>query len=441
MSSKPEKIELLSFEEVRENMDKPLLQKQVAHCLENSSFYREKYGEARIGLADAGRPETFAELPFTDKMEVLEDQKSHPPFGRLAVQDVERIRRIHTTSGSTGQPFRIVLTDNDVTASLEAGRRALSCAGLTPNDTIIHCLNYCLWSGGLTDHMSLEATGATVIPFGVGNSRLLIETILDLHPTAISCTPSYMSRLEMLLEEEFGLEPRQLGLKKALFGGEGGVQQPAFRRSIEDKWGMKAIDANYGMSDVLSVFGSECHARAGLHFHGQGLLLLELIDPRTSGLLPIREGQAGEMVLTNLRREAQPFLRFRTGDVIRIEGTGQCVCGRKSLRFSVVGRADDMITIRGVNVFPGAVRSILTERPEWFSGEFEFVVNKNGPLERPLLRIELARETNPAQVDIEAYLRRRCRDLSFTPVCEFLQFGDFPRTEGKTRRVRHSEKP
>jgi len=287
--------------------------------------------------------------------------------------------------------------------------------------------------------MSLEATGATVIPFGVGNSRLLVKTILDLRPTAISCTPSYVSRLEVLLKGEFDMEPRQLGLRKAFFGGERGVQQPAFRKNIEEKWNMEAIDANYGMSDVLSIFGSECPARTGLHFHGQGLLFLELIDPLTSESRPITDGQIGEMVLTNLRREAQPLIRFRTKDIVRIERTGRCDCGRGSLRFSLIGRADDMITVRGVNVFPGVVANILASRREWFSGEFEFVISEAHLVETPLLRIELAGEAGPTQGAMEEYLLRRCRELSFTPRCEFLRFGDFARTEGKTRRVRYRD--
>lgn len=214
MSRKPENIELLSFQEVRQSLEPALLKRQLAYCIQNSDFYREKYTKAGVRLEDAVQLRNFENLPFTDKPEVLKEQELHPPFGRLAVRDVERIRRIHSTSGSTGQPFRIVLTEADVAATVEAGSRTLSCAGLTPGDTVIHCLNYCLWSGGLTDHMSLEATGATVIPFGVGNSRLLIRTILDLQPTAISCTPSYVSRLEVLLKDEFGLEPKRLGLKK-----------------------------------------------------------------------------------------------------------------------------------------------------------------------------------------------------------------------------------
>lgn len=431
-------IEGLSYIECFQKVDINLLTQQLKNISENSLFYIEKYNKLGLDIKLITNLNTFSSLPFTDKDEIISEQHNYPPFGRLSRNvSAYNLRRVHVTSGSTGKPIYIVLTENDLIATVEAGRRAFLCAGITPGDTIIHCLNYSLWAGGLTDHMSLEATGATVIPFGVGNSKNLIHTIVNLKPTAISCTPSYLSRLEYLLEEEFQIAPQDLGLKKAFLGGEGGLQDPDVRFRIESIWKMSAIDANYGMADVLSIFGSECRERNGLHFHGQGILFFELIDPINNSILPVKSGQIGEMVLTNLRREAQPLVRFRTRDLVKIVSTDECLCGRKSFRFLVIGRTDDMIVVRGINVFPNAVANLLAKNPEWFSGEFEFLLDSPPPIDRPLLRVELGSRNAMNNNVLQTYLIQKCHeDLNFTPRLEFIRFGEFPRTEGKTRRVR-----
>jgi len=436
----PDDLELLSQEEILDTVDPPLLARQLEYVFANSELYRDKARDAGLNPEDAASPANFKRLPFIDKAELLADQGAYPPYGRLAVPPGDpRIRRIHITSGSSAKPLYVVLTRNDIENTLIAGRRAFRCAGLTPEDTVIHCLNYCLWAGGVTDHQNLEATGATVVPFGVGNTSRLIDTILTLRPTAISCTPSYMSRLEVVLKEEHGLGPRDLRLRKAFFGGEPGLQNPAVRARIEEKWGLKAIDANYGMADVLSIFGAECDARHGLHFHGQGLLHVELIDPQTSAVLPFQEGQVGEMVLTNLRREAQPLVRFRTRDVIRIVETGKCACGRRSFRFLVEGRSDQMMVVRGVNVFPSAIATLLAEQPGRFTGEFEVVLDSPPPYDTVLLRAELAENCTDEPDVVKRSLADLChRKLSFTPTINILRFGEFPRTEGKTKRVRRT---
>lgn len=435
-------IEHLSPEELDVHQA-PLLARQLAYVATHSPLYQEIYRAAGLSPADAAQPQNLRHLPFSDKRTILADQEAFPPFGRLATGGGrDPLLRVHTTSGTTGTPFCIVLTDADAEGTRVAGRRAFRCAGLTPAHTVVHCLNYCLWAGGLTDHLSLEATGALVIPFGVGHTRKLLDTILQLGANAISCTPSYLARLEVVLREELHREPRELGLRLALCGGEGGLQSPAVRRRIEDLWGLRAVDANYGMADVLSIFGAECEERAGLHFHGQELLHVELIDPNAptdpgASPLPLRRGQVGEVVLTNLQRQAQPLVRYRTGDLWEITGTERCGCGRGSLRFVAVGRSDQMLTVRGVNLYPGALASLLGERSESFSGEFEILVDHPAPLDHVTLRVELSPGV-AATPALEAAFLTLCRQrLTLTPRLHLLPFGDFPRTEGKTRRVRH----
>lgn len=431
-------IETLTYKECCGIHDYPLIAERMNTILAESPFYGEKYRNLGVAMPSQFSIDTFNQLPFTSKSEILTEQEKYPPFGRLTVQNRSGLRRVHITSGSTGRPFMIVMSEHDVAHTTEAGGRAFRCAGLDETDLVIHCLNYCMWAGGLTDHMSLEASGATVIPFGTGNSHKLIETILSIRPTAISCTPSYLSRLELLLLQDFKMEPAQLGLKKAFLGGEGGLQNTAVRKRIEDTWQLKAIDANYGMSEVLSIIGSECDFRQGLHFHGQGIVHLELIDPANGNSLSVRDGQEGEMVLTTLRREAQPLIRYRTGDIIKIVDVGGCSCGRHSLRFLVTGRADDMITVGGINVYPGAVAKLLLEHPELFSGEFQFILDSPPPYERPLLKIELTQGSESSRSEkIAQMVVSMCHQrLSFTPTVKLLTFGDFERTDGKTRRIK-----
>jgi phenylacetate-CoA ligase len=433
-------IERLGQDEVFATVAAPALAKQLNRVLSDSPFYVDKIARSGMTKADAVRVENLHYWPFTCKAEVLAEQADFPPYGRLNTIP-ESPMRIHLTSGTSGTPLFIALSAGDVANNLVSGRRAFRCAGLTQADTVVHCLNYCLWSGGLTDHLSLEAVGATVIPFGVGQTKRLIEIIRLLHPTAISCTPSYMARLEVVLREDFGMLPRDLGLRKGFFGGEGGLQNPAVRAAIESTWGISAVDANYGMAEVLSIFGAECSHRSGLHFHGQGILHLELIDPAKGNVLPLVAGATGEMTLTTLLREAQPLVRYRSGDLITILSGDLCSCGRRSLRFRVEGRTDDMIVVRGINVYPAAIKHLLAETPIQYNGQFELVLETPPPFERPLLRVELAEGFRGDEGALATRLAESCYDrLSFTPIVQMLPWGALPRTEGKTRYIRHAYK-
>ena len=433
-----ERLETLSREELFETEEKALLRAQLDYVLRRSRFYQEKFKAAGLSALDFGPDLKLRDLSFTEKSELLDDQLRHPPFGSILAAPPENLRRVHRTSGSSGRPVFIALTQKDIDNTMEAGTRAFWCAGVRPGDLIIHCLNYCLWMGGLTDHMNLEHTGATVIPFGVGNSRSLIEMIRHLRPTGISCTPSYIAKLEAVLRDDFGLRPRDLHLKKGLFGGEPGIQNSAFRAVIEDTWGMRVMDANYGMADVLSIFGAECEHRCGLHFHGQGILFLELIDPSTGASLEFQEGQVGEFVCTNLKREGQPLVRFRSHDLAKIVGVGPCACGRNGFRFKILGRSDDMLIVKGINVFPGSIAEIIGKHLTSLTGEFEIVLDAPPPIDKLRIRME-CRTALPEQAlsDIVRTVRRQFRELlDFSADIELVPEGTIPRTDGKAKRIK-----
>jgi phenylacetate-CoA ligase len=283
-----------------------------------------------------------------------------------------------------------------------------------------------------TDHLTLEEAGACVVPFGVGNTERLLETIADLRITAISCTPSYPALLEQVLRGA-NREPRDLGLRLGLFGGEPGLDNPEFRQRLEDTWGFGARNANYGISEVLSNFASQCERTNDLHFHGADALFAEIVDP-DGNPLPPREGSTGELVCTHLAKECQPLLRYRTRDLITVTGTGACACGRTSWRFRVTGRTDDMFNVRGVNVFPTAVQQGVLSRPDLCSGQFRIVLRGRGPYDRIEIEAEAAPGLDPsawagAARALEAAVRQHAGAAATVTL---LPPDSLPRTHGKT---------
>jgi len=292
-----------------------------------------------------------------------------------------------------------------------------------------------MWMGGVTDHMTLEATGASVVPFGVGSSELLIRTILEIGIDAISCTPSYPAVLERVLAAKFvGVAPRDLGLKLGLFGGEAGLDDSALRERLRATWGMEPRNANYGVSDVFSNFAAQCEEDTRLHFMGADVLWPEAIDPETGEPLPLADGVEGELVLTHLIRDCQPLVRFRTGDIIVVDTTEPCRCGRTGFRFRVVGRSDDMVVVRGLNVFPTMVAAVLNEMPE-LSGEYRIVLDGPPPYDRLPLHVERAQGGPDAPELGQRIVAAIKTKLGTTAQVSLLPAGSFPVTEGKTKRV------
>lgn len=409
------------------------LAKQFAYVTAHSAFYQKKFQ----GAGAVSTRGELAALPFTEKDELRASQEAYPPFGDYLTASPETVTRVHKTSGTTGRPLYIALTRRDIEMTHECGARAYFCAGLRPGDRVVHCLNYQMWAGGLTDHLSLERVGATVIPFGVGNTRGLLRTIRDLEINAISSTPSYLVHLADIVRSELGIEPHELGLRKGFFGGEPGLQNPNVRGGIERTWHLRAMDANYGMADVLSIFGAECAVRDGLHFQAQGALLVELIDPVTLANIEIKTGARGELVYTNLIREAQPLVRYRSHDAAEIVSSEPCACGRTSFRFRVLGRSDDMVHVRGVNVFPTAIAEVLASFPDELSGEFQIVLDTPPPYNQLPLRVEYASTVVADTLfDLNARLIRTLQErLNFRAAIDLVPHGTLPRTEGKTSRV------
>ena len=419
-----------------QQLENEYLRTQLDYIWAYSTFYQARFAEVGVKRESIRTMADLPLLPFTEKDECRRDQHEHPPFGSYLATSQEQVIRAHKTSGTTGRALYVALTRPDRNLMNECAARSYWASGLRPSDTVVHCLNYRLWVGGFSDHEGLETTGATAVPFGVGQTALLIQTIRELHVNAISATPSYMlPLLEAVLAQ--GLNPRDVGLRKGFFGAEPGMSEAGVRARMEETWGMRAMDANFGMADILSIMGSECEERQGLHFHAQGAVAVELIEPETGTPLTLTEGAEGELVYTHLLKEAQPLVRYRARDVVRILGTGPCACGRTSFRFRILGRSDDMLQVRGVNVFPTAVGNTLAHLSNQLSGEFQILVDHPPPHQYLRVRVELAQNLTPAQVgDVPQRISQALREqLSFRAEPELVPYGTLPRTEQKARRV------
>jgi phenylacetate-CoA ligase len=265
-------------------LEEERLAEQVRYCYERAPFYRRKLDDAGV------RPEGFGfqnlgYIPFTTKEELRDSQAEAPPYGDFVCADAIEISRVHLSSGTTGKPIVMAYTERDLETSAEVGARAFWGAGVRPDDTILHCLSYSFYTGGLSDHAALEATGATMVPVGLGQSARILELWRDLRPTALFSTITYPLHLAETTAER-GIDPRSLGLQKLIVTGEPGGQIAATRRRLEDLWGATVGDT-YGLSDVWGTLAGECEERDGLHFAGQGATLVELVEPETGEPLPI----------------------------------------------------------------------------------------------------------------------------------------------------------
>ncbi|HUI17962.1 MAG TPA: phenylacetate--CoA ligase family protein [Alphaproteobacteria bacterium] len=404
---------------------------QSDYVARHSAFFKHLWHGAAPPVKLAELPH----LPLCDKAMLRASQAAAPPFGDYLAAEPEKVMRLHRTSGTTGQAMNLALSQADARLTAEVGGRAQRAAGLGPGHRVVHCLNYQLWMGGFTDHLTLEATGASVVPFGVGGSELLVRTIRELGITAISCTPSYPAVLERVIAERFpGLQPKALGLELGLFGGEAGLDDSGFRARLEETWGFKARNANYGVSDVLCNFAAQCELQPELHFVGLDALYPELVDPASGAALPFAAGQEGELVLTHLAKECQPLVRFRTGDIVVVTAREACACGRTAPRFRVVGRSDDMVVVRGLNVFPTMIAAILSGFRE-LSGEYRIRLAGSGPYDRLPVEAELAQGGAADEGLAAAIAAAIKRELGVTAQVALLPPAALPRTEGKTKRV------
>ena len=353
------------------------LQSALNRAYKNVPFYHRMFEQQGIVPEKIGSVADLAHIPFTTK----EDLRNNYPYGMFAVP-LRDIVRIHASSGTTGKPIVVGYSVNDMRHWAEVVARIMAAGGVTKEDIVQIAFNYGLFTGGFGLHSGAETIGATVIPASSGNSRRQIIIMKDYRTTALVCTPSYALYLAEVMGE-MEIRKEQLALRVGLFGGEPCSEN--MRVEIEQKLDLSATD-NYGLSEIMGPgIAGECQQKDGLHL-AEDHFIAEIIDPDTGQVLPY--GEQGELVLTTLTKEAFPMIRYRTHDITRLNPE-PCRCGRSHLRMERVrDRTDDMLIIRGVNVYPSQVESVLTEI-EGTSPHYQIVVDRKGPLDELEILVEV----------------------------------------------------
>jgi len=390
--------------------------------------YRAKLEAASVTPESIRSLDDLRRIPFTDK----EDLRRNYPFGLFATP-MSEVVRIHSSSGTTGKPTVVGYTRRDIDTWAEVMARTLVCGGVAKDDVVQIAYGYGLFTGGLGVHYGAEKIGATVIPASVGNTKRQIMMMQDFGTTAIACTPSYSLYLAETMEE-MGVAPRSLRLRVGFFGAEPWTE--SLRAEIEEKLGILAIDI-YGLSEVIGPgVSSECEHKCGLHIF-EDHFLPEIIDPRTGETLG--EGEVGELVFTTITKEALPILRYRTRDLTALT-RGTCACGRTCVRMrKVLGRSDDMLIIRGINVFPSQIESVLVGIEE-AQPHYVIYIKKDGPLDALAVEVEVDEKLFSDEIRRLEAVRKRIADeiasvLSIQAEVKLVGPHTIQRSEGKAKRV------
>jgi phenylacetate-CoA ligase len=414
-------------------LDDPSYRDQLAYVFERSAFYREKLAAAEVDSAEAaGGLADIAQLPLTDKDEIRATCTRENPIGAHLCAASAEIVRIYSTSGTTGAPSYIPLTAGDLDNWVTGSARSYAASGVTAGQRIVSTYNAGPFVAGAS-LASFERIGLAHIPVGTGNTEHLLRAIELLSPEAAVLTPSYAAHLVERAAER-GLDLRASSVERVLVAGEPGGGEPAFRANLEAGWGAQVTEA-MGVGDIGVSLWGECPAQDGMHLGARGFVHAELIDPETDGALEIDDGATGELVLTHLRHRAAPLLRFRTRDHVRFR-TGPCGCGRTSPRLRCIGRIDDMLIVRGVNVFPAAIREVVGQFAPEVSGQILVKPRAPGPKQDPPLPVvvELARDTASAQ--LANAIRERIREaLVVQATIELVPRGALRRSEYKSKLV------
>lgn len=407
---------------------------QVAYLFERSAFYREKLGAAGFGSPGAvGGLAEIGRLPLTDKDELRATCTPEQPIGAHLCANQSEIVRIYSTSGTTGMPSYVPLTAGDVENWVTASARSYAASGIAAGARIVSTYNAGPFVAGAA-LAAFERLGLCHIPVGTGNTERLMRAIELLEPDAVVLTPSYAAHLvEWAAGRELDL-PRS-SVERVLVAGEPGGGEPALRATLEEGWGARVTEA-MGVGDIGVSLWGECEEQDGMHLGARGFVHAELVDPETGATIDLDDGATGELVLTHLRHRAAPLLRFRTRDHVRVR-TSPCPCGRTGPRLRCIGRTDDMVIVRGVNVFPSAVREVVSAFAPDVSGRIVVRPRSPGVAQDPPLpvSVELAQESRADPALAEAIRERLRSVLVVQTSVELVPWGSLRRSDYKTALV------
>ena len=419
-------LETMSREEIGK-LQLERLQSTVRHCM-NSPFYRKRFEENGLSPDDIKTLDDLRKIPFTTK----QDLRDTYPFG-IASVPLEKAVRLHSSSGTTGNPTIVGYTRKDLSVWSEVMARSLTAYGVTRDDTFSVSYGYGLFTGGLGAHYGVENLGATVIPASTGNTEKHIRLIKDLNITGIACTPSYALYLAETLDK-MGIDKSEIGLRIGAFGAEPWTEN--MRKEIESRLGLKGYNI-YGLSEIMGPGVSyECQEQNGSHIN-EDHFYPEIINPETLEQLPY--GEQGELVFTTLTKEGMPLLRYRTKDLCTLMD-GECPCGRTSVRMGrIVGRSDDMLIIRGINVFPSQVESVILEMPE-FEPQYMLVVDRINNLDTLQVQVEVRKDYFSDDIGSMLAMKKKLSDklksvLSIAADVRLMEPGSIERAQGKGKHV------
>lgn len=404
------------------------LKRMVNRIFDNVPFYRNKFQEMGLGPEDVRSLEDLKKLPFTNKT----DLRDNYPYGLFA-EPLSKIVRIHASSGTTGKPTVVGYTRNDLALWSECAARALVCAGADEHSVIQNSYGYGLFTGGMGIHGGAERLGASIIPMSGGNTQKQIMLMRDFGTTHLTCTPSYASYLGEALKDA-GIDPNNLPLRAGVFGAEPWSEN--MRRNIEKSLGIKAHDI-YGLSEICGPgVAIECGEQNGLHIW-EDHFLAEIINPATGENMP--EGEDGELVVTTLTKEGIPLLRYRTHDITHLIEE-PCPCGRTHHRIArISGRTDDMLIIRGVNVFPTQIESALLAAGD-VQPHYQLIVRRAGTLDTLEIKVELGEDFDLNSITELENLERRIKErihsvIGINAKIVLVEPKSLPRSDGKAKRV------
>jgi phenylacetate-CoA ligase len=404
---------------------------QLAYLLERSAFYREKLERAGVTSAEAaGGLAQIAELPLTEKRELKATATAGNPIGSHLCAARAEIVRIYSTSGTTGTPSYIPLTASDLDNWVTGSARSYAASGIAPGHRIVSTYGAGPFAAGAALD-AFERIGLSHIPVGTGNTERLVRAIAELRPEAAALTPSYAAHVA----ESFNV--RDSSVERLLVAGEPGGGEPAFRAKLEEGWGARVTEA-MGIGDIGVSLWGECEEQDGMHLGARGFVHAELIEPGSGAAVAMEDGATGELVLTHLRHRAAPLLRFRTRDHVEVR-TNPCPCGRTGPRLRCVGRTDDMLIVRGVNVFPSAVREVVGGFAPAVSGHILMRPREEGVKQEPPLpvSVELARGAE-ADDGLADAIRERLRSVLVVQMhVDLVPWGSLQRSEYKSRLVEH----
>jgi len=375
------------------------LQKQMNYLSNHSAFYQQKFSQAGLRFEDIKTLDDLKKVPFTVKQELRDSLQARPPFGLHQAANTTDIIQMQASSGTTGSPAYVALTEKDVATWNELSARGFYACGVQPGDFVLHGFSMSKgFVGGIPCMQAIQYMGAIDVPVGAdGGVDRLLRACADIEPRVIIGAPNFLLHMASLAPDVLGKAAHELGVQQLVVGGEPGGGIPAIRQALEEAWGATVCEM-MGGTDLGVIYWGECDQQDGMHMICQDHIIVELINPETGDVIPFEKGTTGELVYTAITREASPVVRFKSGDHIIVTDT-DCGCGRTGPKIRCFGRTDDMLIVRGINVFPSAIQDLVLQRQPLTNGVMRVLADFKGHTTQKNLKVIVERGVDRPEQD------------------------------------------